>query len=306
MPNVNCPSQGDDHGLPFILETFRKYGIKGTFFVETLSRVYFGDEPLKSLIRTILSAGQDVQLHIHPNWLIFGRGDWKQFAGHHNPSDACIGRSLPEMEEILKLGLEPFDDWDLPRPIAVRVGNFEVDRTVYRAMFRVGLRFSSNVGFAIFQPSDAALQVHNGCHLIDGTLEVPVLTYRQPVLGLLSRLHMLSVTGVGTAETAAVLRAARQHKLNPIVVLTHPFEFVKGGAAGTPTSRPNRINKERLISLCRLIAENPDQFRSVSFGESASSWLAESLSENRIVHGPMLPALRTLVENRANDLLSWL
>src|SRR5215469_1208318 len=140
MPNVNCPSQGDDHGLPFILATFRKYGIKGTFFVETLSRAYFGDEPLRSLIETILNAGQDVQLHIHPNWMNFARGDLREEFGRQKSSDACVGRSLSEMEELLKLGLKPFQDWNLPRPIAVRVGNFEVDRTVYRAMSRVGLR----------------------------------------------------------------------------------------------------------------------------------------------------------------------
>jgi hypothetical protein len=304
MPNIDCPSEGERHGLPFLLKNFARYGIKGTFFVETLSRAYFGDEPLRTVIATILDAGQDAQLHIHPNWLEIGgngwcsRGIWER--------DACAGRSVAEIEELLVLGLKPFTDWKFPRPIALRVGNFEVDRNVYVAMARVGLEVASNIGLAIYRPEESSLQLYSGRHLIDGILEIPVLSYRQLGLGPMKRLHALSITGVGTTETIALLRAARQKGISPVVILTHPFEFIKCGPAGAPTARPNRLNKDRLVALCKFIADHPDEFTTESFGQGAKRWIGNSSRTNHELRAPLISALSTLAANTANDRLRWI
>ena len=43
----------------------------------------------------ILSAGQDIQLHLHPNWLHFRYPDWMERLSGGHPSPFCSGRSVP-------------------------------------------------------------------------------------------------------------------------------------------------------------------------------------------------------------------
>src|ERR1700724_4638510 len=37
---------GQEHGLGFILDSLAEFGVRATFFVETLQTAYFGDEPM--------------------------------------------------------------------------------------------------------------------------------------------------------------------------------------------------------------------------------------------------------------------
>jgi hypothetical protein len=60
---------GREQGLGFLLDSLGEFGIRATFFVETLQTAYFGDEPMGGIARRIAAAGHDVQLHLHPCWL---------------------------------------------------------------------------------------------------------------------------------------------------------------------------------------------------------------------------------------------
>jgi hypothetical protein len=91
-----------------------------------------------------------------------------------------------------------------------------------------------------------------------------------------------------------------------MVILTHPFEYVKGDVPGGERCLPNRVNQRRLESLCRFLTENSEDYSAVSIGEAASRWTAEGSTEPPYLQAPMLPALGTMLENKANDLLRWL
>jgi len=70
---VYCPAQGEDCGLPFILRTLARFAVPATFFVETLNTAYFGDAPMRRIAETIVAAGQDAQLHLHPCCIFVNR-----------------------------------------------------------------------------------------------------------------------------------------------------------------------------------------------------------------------------------------
>jgi len=72
-PAVLGEINGREHGLGFLLETFEKYNISASFFIECANYFYFGDEPMQSIVRRIQDAGQDMQLHVHPCWLSFNK-----------------------------------------------------------------------------------------------------------------------------------------------------------------------------------------------------------------------------------------
>lgn len=57
-----------DFGLPLILRLLSEHELQATFFVEPLFASRFGLGPLTEIVNLIRDAGQDVQLHVHPEW----------------------------------------------------------------------------------------------------------------------------------------------------------------------------------------------------------------------------------------------
>lgn len=298
-PNVTCEVEGREQGLGFLTELFDRYGTKVTYFVEALNTCWFGDREMGRIVERILASGQDVQLHLHPCWTAFRDAQWRQTVRRCPPNDNCDGRGEAELCELIGCGIEAFERMGAPRPVALRTGNLRADRPVYRAMRTCGLPVASNVGVGLNRPSDPALQLRGGRHRIEDVLEVPVLTY-----GPGDRLF--TTTACSSGETEALLRQARRQGVETIVMLTHPFEFVKGDRSDPAGLRRNRINQARIERLCAFLADHSDEFESVSFGAAASGWLASpDVAEPRLA-APLPRVLARMIENKANDLVAAL
>lgn len=301
---VYCAVNGREHGLGYLLDTFREYDISATFFVEALNHCFFGDEPMRKVASRIRAAGLDVQLHLHPCWLHFRSPSWRSEIANGVPNDSCAGRTLNEMTEIIELGLAAFERWGLPRPIALRTGGFQTDLNVYRAMKRVGIPIGSNVAVATHDLGDPALALCGGRRWIEGVLELPVLTYvdrTDPRALGRGRRRSLQVTASSWAETRALLWSARRKGQSPVVVLTHPFEFVKKADIQYTRMRRNRVNQARLAALCRFLREHCDDFKSVSFAEGMADWLRAGESDDPAYTVPRTASLMRTIENIVND-----
>ena len=61
-------SSRGDYAIPRTLSILDGHGLKGIFFVEPLFAARFGLKYLKIIVDMIRSAGQEVQLHLHPEW----------------------------------------------------------------------------------------------------------------------------------------------------------------------------------------------------------------------------------------------
>ncbi len=296
--NVTCPVGGREQGLGFLLETFARHGTSATFFVEAVQTAWFGDRPMGELVERILAAGQDVQLHLHPCWTAFRYADWRSRLTAGAPDDNCDGRETAELEALIGEGSAALQRMGAPRPVALRTGNLRADRNVYRAMRACGLPLASNVGLGLNRPTDPTLRLRGGRHRIEGVLEAPVLTY---AAGRADRLF--TTTATSWAETEGLLWAAREAGVETLVLLTHPFEFIKGDRLDPARQRVNRINQRRLERLCAFLAEHDDQFESVSFAQAEPGWLASSDQPEPQLRAPLLPVLGRMVENKANDLI---
>src|SRR5205823_12616288 len=58
-----------DYGLPYLLESLAAHRLNAVFFVESLHASALGGALLQRMVRTIRAADQDVQLHVHTEWL---------------------------------------------------------------------------------------------------------------------------------------------------------------------------------------------------------------------------------------------
>lgn len=269
---ARCVANGREQGLGFLLDVFAEYGAPATFFIEALQTAYFGDEPMGRIVEEIVAAGHDVQLHLHPCWLEFRRADWRDRDGRRD--DSCAGRSDAELDDMLRTGLAAFDRWGVRRPIALRTGGFETDLAVYRAMERAGLRLGSNVCRAAFEPHEEELRLSAGRHWIGAMLEVPVLSYRTRLLKA-SRWRGLAITAASEAEFETLLWQMHGAGISPVVVLTHPFEFVKKSDFRYSHLRPNRLNQRRLRRLLEFLSRERATFDVVTFADRAPLWMTQ-------------------------------
>jgi hypothetical protein len=55
-------------GVAWQLEQLRRNGLKASFFVDPMPALTYGMEWMKRVVGAILEGGQEVQLHLHPNW----------------------------------------------------------------------------------------------------------------------------------------------------------------------------------------------------------------------------------------------
>lgn len=289
-------SDGRSSGLGFLLETFARFGISATFFVEALNTYYFGDETMGDIAREISTAGHSVQLHLHPCWAYFSRTNWAETLASDPPNDDITRRTVDEIECLIRIGQDIFQRWGLTKPEVLRTGGLRVNSNVYEAMKRCGIMTASNVGLAVYRPAESALQIFGGCHRIYGIREFPVMTFSD--LKLLRKKHLktLTITGTSYLEMSTLLKRARMLGITDVVVLTHPFEYIKHRDIKYERIYPDHINRNRLAKLCEFLAEEP------GFEASRISAVSNcvSVEEDRLLSVPPWQAAIRILVNRVN------
>lgn len=301
---VHCPVAGRDHGLGFILRTLDAYRQQATFFVETANIAYFGDRPMGRVVETLLDSVQDVQLHLHPCWQIFRDDSWQIRVKEEAPNDQCALLPVDRLSALIAEGIDVFARWGASKPVALRTGNLSAGRNVYRAMRETGLVLGSNIAAGYAPPTEKSLMLMGGLSRIDGVVEAPVLSYAQFRLGSWSKMRMLAITASSWPETRALLVAARLARLSPIVILTHPFEFIKN--PGNSSDLPNLVNQRRLEKLCAFIADNPNDFTMTTFAKGAQAWLERDMRQAPLLRAPLDAVLGRMITNAINDRVSFL
>src|SRR6267378_2689851 len=58
-----------EFGVPFQIDLIDAHKLKAVFFVDGLLASAAGPAPLQQMISVIQNRGQEVQLHLHPEWL---------------------------------------------------------------------------------------------------------------------------------------------------------------------------------------------------------------------------------------------
>jgi len=298
--SVFCDVDGESQGLGFILNTLSKHKLTATFFVEALNFHYFGDSPMSDIAKTILAAGHDVQLHLHPCWRHFRMKDWQTQLSSIPPNDSMAERSTEDIREIIQEGIQAFARWGIAKPIAIRTGGLQVDKTVYHVMQELGVPLASNIGVAISSPINSELHFSSGRHSIAGVLEMPVLSYCDLSFRQKKHLKSLTITGSSWSETRHLLNNAVRRNISPVVILSHPSEFVKHRDVQYTQLAPNRLNQSRFKTLCLFLEKNQQHFNVLTFTKGHSCWQAQQ-EEQALLSVTTGMTIRRMLENKFND-----
>ena len=179
-----------------------------------------------------------------------------------------------------------------------------MDRRFFRAAEESGLRLSSSIAVPVCCPPCDSLVLFGGKHRVGGMLELPIFCYNYRIGGA-DRRRALCITACSTAEIISVLRQAHARRLSPIVILTHPQEFLKKTDFRYTNIRRNRVNQARLRAVLAFLKQHKDQFVTTPI-----SAISDDLGDSKGIDHPLASvsrpkALARIFENGINDRLWW-
>lgn len=246
------------YGLPFQLELLKRYGLKATFFVESLFAEGFGLAPLAEIVDLIGSAGQEVQLHLHPEWvdkfptpILPGRSGLNLRDFTEEEQKTLIGKGL---DNLRRCGLGGID--------AFRAGSYGADFATLRALKAYGIPYDTSYNYC-YRNSSCSLHTDRPLvqpALLEGIYEIPIGFFEERP----GRFRHTQLTACSLAELIFLLQQAHRQAWYSLVLVSHSFELLN-----STRTRPDPIVIRRFEKLCRFLAEHPGRFRTRHFNELA-------------------------------------
>jgi hypothetical protein len=293
--------EGKSEALGFLVETLSRHGLVATFFVETVHTRYFSDKMMGSYVERLLRADQDVQLHLHPCWLSFtdGKLDRSNFVTDH-----CHELETGRLTALISEGADQIRIWTGTRPTGMRTGNFSTALSVFEAMGQAGLIHASNICLAAHRPPEPQLAVPGGIHDFAGIRELPVTCFFDVGPVGRGRLRPMQVTALTAREQINLLDAAHNVGNPVVVIVTHPFEFVKKRDFRYTSLRPNRLVQDRFRRLCAFLCANSDRFEVVPLATAADA--VDGRQPWTELSGNAFHSIVRAAANAANDRISFI
>jgi hypothetical protein len=253
---------GRSEALGFITRTLEHHDLRATFFVETVHTRHFGPQAMNRFTDHLQAAGQDIQLHIHPVWKNFGNPP--PAGPRYNDDSSALGEE--ELTALINEGCDQIKAWTGTRPVAMRTGNFSANRTVYRAMKQAQLYLASNICIASADYEDQSLCQAGGVQVVEGVHELTVGCFIDPGPVGKGRYRAAQITACSASELTSLLDECHAQSAETLVLVTHPFEFIKKADFRYTFLRPNRLVQQRLEVLCQFLRQHQDRFEVCTFG----------------------------------------
>lgn len=275
-------------GIGWQLAQLAEHDLKACFFVDPMPALIYGLEPIRRVVGSILEAGQEVQLHLHPNWTGAQAGDR---GATYGPFE-LIDYSLAEQVDLIAGAADMLTAAGAPDPIAFRSGSYSASDDTLAALAKLEFVYdSSHNGSEHPWPSAISLaprQIAPVAH--HGVIEVPV-TLIEDQRG---HLRHFQICALSAAEMKAALEHAVREGHAAVTVVSHGFELAN--RAGT---RANAVHVRRFEVLCRMLAERRDLLETTHFADRP----ALALEQDDQPLGPSL--LRTRLRQAEQLWSNW-
>lgn len=248
------------YALPKILDTLNKYHLKGVFFVEPLFAARFGIEYLAIIVKLIQDAGQEIQLHLHPEWtdeareaLLENVTSKRQHLTQYNADEQKI---------LIKHGIRLLDEAGCTPPTAFRAGSFSCNQHTFAAVTENGLKFDSSINPQMeeSQPGDIIPVKANPYEVFtrNGLTLIPMSSFRD---GFGHNRHA-QIGACSAHEITQALEDAVRKQWHTFVLLSHSFELMIPGR-----NLPDFFVEQRFTHICRFLAANHSIMPTVDFSD---------------------------------------
>jgi len=257
---VYGPTRKGDHGLPLQLRMLADHGLRGVFFTEPLFSTRFGPGPLEELVGLIQQGGQEVQLHLHTEWLDESREPLlptpqkgKRMFLHQYTAD--------EQRTILREGVRLLRKAGVADPSAFRAGAFGMGPHTLRAVADAGLAFDSSYNPARTVGTQAPIPGLKPTQpiVVDGVAEYPMTCF----VDRSGRTRQLQIGSCSFQEMTSVLWHAAEHGWDSVIFLFHNFELMN-----RRKDAPDPIVLRRFTQLCHFLERHRDAFETIGFHQA--------------------------------------
>lgn len=241
-----------DYGLPFKIDRLKDRGLTGVFFVEPLFSTRFGLDPLREILTLLKARDQEVQLHMHTEWVDESRVPLLEHVAGKRQHLRYF--SLSEQTILIRKGLALLEDAGETAVNAFRAGSFAFNRDTLRALSANGIAFDSSYNASLFGLDSGVLP---GIAVVEPVICENVCEYPMTVFDDgTGRLRHAQITACSYGELEGLLWQALRAKSKAIVLLSHSFELLNESR-----DRPDPVAVKRFDKLCAFLARHPDDFR---------------------------------------------
>lgn len=284
-----------EFGIRYQMGMLNRYGLKAVFFVEPLFANAVGLETLKRTVGEIQESGQEVQIHIHPEWL-----RWMTRPPVATQWDNIADFSEDDQLILLAQAKKNLEDAGATQLCAFRAGDYAADNRTLRALARLGIAYDTSYNYCYLngpcriQTSQPLLQPIE----LEGVTEFPV-TYFSDWPGHYRHLQLCACSAM---EIRNVLLSAWRRKWHSVVMVSHGFELLRQRRRPRAWAIANRIAILRFEWLCRYLADNRDKFETATFGDlkRQSAWNTAAMKP--LQSTPVLTAFRYMEQIAARVL----
>lgn len=242
------PTSRGEFGLPAQFRILNEHGLTAAFFVEPLFSLRFGRTPLDEIVGLIHEAKQEVQLHLHTEWL-------DEAAERIFPEILEKRRFLylfdrPQQTRLLELGAELLRRSGANGVNAFRAGSFGLGPETFAAARTAGFEFETSFNPSSAHPINARSRYLRPT-VVDGVGVYPLTVFRDGV----GRIRQAQLGACSLAELESCLWSAKAAGYRAVVILSHNFELMSANK-----DQPDRVVVQRFEGLCRFLAEHRDSF----------------------------------------------
>lgn len=244
-------SSHGDYALPETLAILNRHGLKGVFFVEPLFASRFGTQHLEIIVRLIRDAGQEVQLHLHPEWtdeaqepLIENCATKRQHLSYY---------TLEEQTALIAHGKRMLEAAGSGPISAFRSGSYAANCDTFEALQRNGILMDTSLNrcYGISAPDLRKVNAFDQAFETQGVTTFPVTVMKDGF----GKDRPAQVGACSFSEMRDALSSAQRAGHRDFVVVSHNFEMLK------PNSPlPDWVVVKRFEQLCSFLALHSERF----------------------------------------------
>lgn len=211
---------GKAYGLKLILEMFKRYEIKATFFVDFAEIHTWGNEAIKNICEDILAFNQDIQIHLHPEH--FGdklREELSQY-------------SYAEQKMMIEDCIKNYKEIVGKEPVAFRAGKFSANEDTLKILKQCGIKIdSSYVKNNNWSKLNQLFKSINKIEIYEGIYEVPVTMFKERFFNKVGtrfdKHYPLDLNAITKSELKEIILFHKSNQVRTLVSLMHSFSFIK-------------------------------------------------------------------------------
>lgn len=250
------PTSKGQYGLPYQIELLKQHNLKGVFFIEPLFALRFGQQALDDIVGMVREGGQEVQLHLHTEWVDEAREPI--FSGVKSKRQHLRYFSLSEQITLIAKGVELMQRAGVYDINAFRAGSFAFNHDTLPALATNNIVFDSSYNASMFGLDSGLMP---GVQLVepvacDGVYEYPMTVFNDGT----NALRHAQLTACSFSELEGLLWRALEQRRNAFVLLSHSFELLNRAK-----NRVDEVVLGRFQKLCRFLDRNRDSFRVIGF-----------------------------------------